>query len=240
MSDYVFSARDWPPKDESGRTIHYLSDVSAPPLERGVLLSSSQGKPVFPWQRLRYCLDDLENAGILNLVEYYLREEIEEAKRSAVAESLHTAFTLSFPDKIPATVEVFKDKSDEKGCSVSFETPSSNVKASEIAAMATFCDWSADGQPLNDPSYLGLETDEVLQPILFENVSSRRRDRFVSALPGYISEDFCPSQKIQLVDIWEQQTRRSENAAWAFSRSVLVLVCVDAALPDDFKSDSAV
>ncbi|CBQ70190.1 conserved hypothetical Ustilaginaceae-specific protein [Sporisorium reilianum SRZ2] len=241
MSEYVFSASDWPPMDESGRTIHYLSDVSKPPLERGVLLSSSRGKPVFPWQRLRHCFEDLESADILNLVQYYLRKEIEEAKRSTVAESLHTAFTLSFPDKIPATVKVFKDKSKaERGCYVSFKTPGSNVKASEIATMATFCDWSADGQPLNCPCYIGLETDEVLQPILFENVSSRRKDRFVSILPEYISEDFCPLQKIQLVDIWEEQTRSSENAAWAFHRTILVLVRVETARPDDNSLESIV
>ncbi|CDS00037.1 hypothetical protein, partial [Sporisorium scitamineum] len=127
MYGYVLSLYDWPLEDENGRAIHYMPDVSNPPLKRGVLLSSSTGKPLFPWQRL---LDGftLDGAEILNLVSYQLPNGIKQAKQRSVQESLETAFKIAFPDKIQAKVVVYNQDNDErKGCMIQFYTPSDNV-----------------------------------------------------------------------------------------------------------------
>lgn len=225
MSTYTFSPDDWPFKDENGDSINYKPDVSFPPLQRGILRGSSRDAPAVQWHMLNQQLGI--KVTVLNYVGYHVAHRIDESKWDNIKESLRTAFVLTFPGKQWPEVHINHSKSTgNKGCYIKFITPSTNVRSGDIVAAASMYEWKADGHLLGRPWYVGNPTTELLLPVQFIGVPEACKERFIDALPEYLTTKLDSYNAIQVGDIWEPQSRLSQESPWTFTGNILALVSV--------------
>ncbi|EST07225.2 hypothetical protein PSEUBRA_003396 [Kalmanozyma brasiliensis GHG001] len=231
MSNYAFSVDDWPLKDENGNLISYKPDVSSPPLQRGVLRASSREAPAVPWYRLVEQFDP--NHTRLNFVGFHVPHTIDASGFDKVRDSLRTLFQIAFPFTEEPRIRMNHGNSrGKKGTYVGFDTPSTNVRSGDIVAAAATYEWKADGHLLGKPWYVGIPTNELLLPVQFLGVPEACKERFIDALPEYLTTELDPYEALQIVDIWESQSRRSQESPWTFDGRVLALVAVTDTDPD--------
>ena len=218
----TFSAEDWP-SEEHGLTIHYNPDTSKPPLARGVLHASSRGKPSVQWQELMDCFNILRI--IPNYISFLVPVALDEAKRIDNQARLSKAFALSFPHKVKAAVSVYLGRKRDVTY-ISFNTPASNVRASDIITAAVVRSWNVAGHALGTPWYVGFQTNKAFHPLKFKGVPNTRKDDFIAALPQYLTETLDPAKEVEVLDIWEVQSRASKDNEWTFGGEVVVLLCI--------------
>lgn len=212
-----------PPVDEHGRIAHYRPTTLDNALTRGILLSASGGKPAFQWEVLKKSL--AASSPSLNGVSYFVNKKLDAQKLDDVKTSVEKAFSLAFPHSHPALVNVFAGSYHGKsGSFVSLKTPFDSVRAYDIIATAALQEWTVAGQKLGAPWYVGLQTTELLQAIRFDKVPQACKDDFAFDLSDYIETHLDPTNKVQLVDLWEEQKRDTKEGEWKFAGTLLALV----------------
>lgn len=224
---------EWP-EEEEGLTIHYKPDISTPPAARGILHYTSRGKPAAHWQLLIDTV--LVACSSLNDLAYLLPKEFDQAKKDEIQRDLKLAFRLAFPGKEDVSIKLTSgDVETQKGTWIEFHTPSSNVPASETATVAFMHGWKADGLPLLKPFYVGLQTTELLHPIMFSSVPGEHKKAFIAALQQFLTRSLDPSHEIEVLDIWENQKRIASpgggQSSWQFEGEIMALIRVQAPYP---------
>lgn len=150
---------------------------------------------------------------ILNFVGYHVPKTFDSKKNRSICEQMIKTFSLAFPDKEPPTVNIWTGRTrGQDGTFITFATSFANVSASHIVTAAIVNGWKVDELSLGNPWYVGFETDEMLHPIKFEDVPEARKEDFLPALPAFLTEKLDPSHQIEIVDLWELQSRVASNA----------------------------
>lgn len=230
------TSTDWPLTDDDGRSLYYHPTTTAPPLTRGVLHISTRGLPTVQWQRL------MDTFGILlpriNMVSYHVGKVIEQSKHAQCRSSIEKALALAFPNQPQPVVAVFNQPC--RGKAGTYIGITTELPVYELVMAAQFYKWSVGGQLLGTPWFVGLQTDEMLQGVQFTLVPDARKLDFVKALPSYFEKDFDRSNRIELIDVWENQSRTSKEADWKFDGTITALVCIKDMAADSTKLEGIV
>ncbi|CDS82013.1 uncharacterized protein SPSC_00195 [Sporisorium scitamineum] len=164
-----------------------------------------------------------------NLVAYHVPVKISLNDRDVIKKMLGKAFALAFPNADGPSIHVFEGRHHARaqdGTLIAFETPCSNVRASDIVAAAFLHGWQLGGRFLGEPWYVGFETTEPFYPLKFLKVPDTCKNAFIQALPAFLTKSLVPGAAIEVIDIWENQTRTSKAEDWKFNGEICVLVCM--------------
>ncbi|SJX65843.1 uncharacterized protein SRS1_16396 [Sporisorium reilianum f. sp. reilianum] len=211
MSAYHFFQEDWPSTSQLGLAAHYRPNVTTAPLIRGVLHASARGSLAVPWHQLMDCLEN-PRQGTNNAVSYHVKKVFNISECFDIKEKLDKAFESAFPNATEACTRVFKGKCcGQDGTYITFYPVPKELIATSLAGAAFIHGWKAGDQPLGKPWYVGFETREQFGPLKFVKVPEACKDKFIQALPEYLTEKLDPYSVIE------------------FNGEICVLVCVGGA-----------
>lgn len=99
-----------------------------------------------------------------------------------------------------------------------------HVPGELIAATAHYRNWKVAGHSLGRPIHIGLGAERPIHPLQFSKVPGGRKHNFIEDLPKYVESQLTICCKMEVLEIWELQTRTTKESEWRFDGKIVALV----------------